>query len=167
MKYRLLRIAWSAVCGVLCLLLAVLWARSYQWADTFSFPITRKHLLGVGSAQGGITAIKSEYVFGYYKSRWEFDHYPMTDASDAKVFQPHNRPGFYGLFDLGIIISPPFLVMCLPYWFILGAAIVIGAAPWGRPSKRFGLRTLLIAMTVAAVLLGAFVWAANSFPSAR
>src|SRR5262245_24453789 len=32
-RYRKLRIAWSAVCGVVCLLLIVLWVRSYWWAD--------------------------------------------------------------------------------------------------------------------------------------
>ena len=33
MKYRKLRIAWSAVCGIVCLLLIVLWVRSYWWRD--------------------------------------------------------------------------------------------------------------------------------------
>ena len=30
MKYRKLRIAWSIGCGMLCLLLIVLWVRSYS-----------------------------------------------------------------------------------------------------------------------------------------
>jgi hypothetical protein len=160
-KYRKLRVAWSVACGVLCLLLIVLWVRSYQWADTFSFPITSKHLLGVGSAQGGMTAIKSEYVPGYYKSRWEFEHFPIADPSTAKLFRPHNRPGFYGVFDLGFIVSAPFFVICVPYWCLIGGAIAIGYAPWTQRFGSFSLRTLLIGMTVVAILLALILWASR------
>jgi len=160
-RFRKLRIAFSAVCGIICLLLIVLWVRSYWWADAFSFPITSKHLLGVGSAQGGMTAIKSEYVPGYYKSSWQIDHDSTADASIAKVYRPHNRPGFRGVLDLGIIDSAPFFVICVPYWFLLGAAIAVGAAPWIRWTKRVSLRTLLIAMTLVAALLGAVAWGAK------
>ena len=34
MKFRKLRIAWSVGCGIACVLLAVLWVRSYWIADT-------------------------------------------------------------------------------------------------------------------------------------
>src|SRR6476660_981818 len=33
MRFRKLRIAWSVGCGVVCVLLIVLWARSYWWQD--------------------------------------------------------------------------------------------------------------------------------------
>ena len=33
MKYRKLRITFSAVCGLMCLLLIALWVRSYSWMD--------------------------------------------------------------------------------------------------------------------------------------
>src|SRR5688572_586498 len=36
MKHRKLRIAFSAVCGVLCLMLIVLWVRSYSWFDSMN-----------------------------------------------------------------------------------------------------------------------------------
>jgi hypothetical protein len=36
MKYRNLRIAWSVAWGVVCLLLVVLWVRSYWWADAIN-----------------------------------------------------------------------------------------------------------------------------------
>lgn len=158
-RFRKLRIAFSVVCGTACLLLITLWVRSYWWADAFSFPITSKYLLGVGSAQGGMTAIKSEYVPGYYNSSWQIDHESTADPSIAEVYRPHNRPGFHGVLGLGIIDSAPFLVICVPHWCLLGAAIAIGTAPWIRWTKRFSLRTLLIVMTVIAVLLGAVVLA--------
>jgi hypothetical protein len=158
MKHRKLRIAWSVAWGVVAVLLCVMWVRSYWWADAFHFPITGKHLLGVGSAQGGMTAIKSEFVPGYYKSRWQLDHESTADPSIAEVYQPKNRPGYYGALGLGIIDSAPFFVVCIPYWLLLSAAIAVATAPWLPWSKRFSLRTLLIAITIIGLMLGTIVW---------
>ena len=33
MRFRKLRIAWSVMCGIACVLLIVLWVRSYWWQD--------------------------------------------------------------------------------------------------------------------------------------
>jgi hypothetical protein len=52
MKYRKLRIAWSAVCGMICLLLILLWVRSYWWHD---------RLHGRGFRANHLAAIASEY----------------------------------------------------------------------------------------------------------
>lgn len=46
MKYRKLRVTWSAVCGIICLLLIALWVRSYWWFDHLQFPITGVHYVG-------------------------------------------------------------------------------------------------------------------------
>src|SRR6185436_7674145 len=119
MKHHKLRIAWSVAWGVVAVLLCVLWVRSYSWADTLAFPVTSTHLLGVGSAQGGMTLIKSEYVPGYFKSSWEFAHDATEDPAIAKVYRPQNRPGYRGILGLGIINSTPFFVVCLPYWFLV------------------------------------------------
>jgi hypothetical protein len=37
MKFRKLRIAWSVACGILCLLLIVLWVRSYWSSDLYLY----------------------------------------------------------------------------------------------------------------------------------
>jgi hypothetical protein len=39
MRYRKLRIAFSAVCGVFCLLLVALWLSSYQQSDSYAFTV--------------------------------------------------------------------------------------------------------------------------------
>jgi hypothetical protein len=46
----------------------------------------------------------------------------------------------------------------VPYWFALLSCIAIGAASWAQWSKRFSLRTLLIGITLVAMLLGLIVW---------
>jgi hypothetical protein len=39
MRYRYLRITFSVVCGILCLMLVVLWVRSDRLADTIGYGI--------------------------------------------------------------------------------------------------------------------------------
>ena len=46
-------------------------------------------------------------------------------------------------------------------WFPVLLSIMLAVAPWIRLSKRFSLRTLLIATTLVAVVLGLVVWAAR------
>ena len=46
----------------------------------------------------------------------------------------------------------------LPYWFLAFVPATIATIPWFRWSKRFSLRTLLIATTLIAVVLGIIVW---------
>jgi hypothetical protein len=46
--------------------------------------------------------------------------------------------------------------LVLPHWFLVVMSTALGVAPWFR--WRFGLRTLLIAMTLFAMGLGAIVY---------
>ena len=46
----------------------------------------------------------------------------------------------------------------VPDWFLVLISLVSAAAPWLRWSCRFSLRTLLIATTLVAVVLGLVVW---------
>ena len=156
---RYLRIAFSATCVLACVLLLVLWVRSYRWAEAFSFPISTKHAVGIGSAQGGASVIKCQYAAGFYKGLWQMDRDSTADPSIAKFYRPQNRPGYHGVLGLGFINSAPFFVICLPYWFLLAMSIAIAGIPWRKQmSLRFSLRTLLIVTTLVAVVLGAIVW---------
>jgi hypothetical protein len=50
----------------------------------------------------------------------------------------------------------------LPYWCLALTSIAFAIAPWISAFKcRFSLRTLLIATTLVAVVLGLIVWAAR------
>jgi hypothetical protein len=44
--------------------------------------------------------------------------------------------------------------LVLPYWFLLFLSAALGALPFLNRMRRFSLRTLLIAMTAAAIGLG-------------
>ncbi len=47
----------------------------------------------------------------------------------------------------------------MPHWFLLVTCGVASVIPW--ISYRFSLRTLLIATTLVAIVLGLAVWAAR------
>jgi hypothetical protein len=50
-------------------------------------------------------------------------------------------------------------VLSLPYWFVIAMSAALATVPWLR--WRFTLRTLLIATTLVAVMLGLIVWSAS------
>src|SRR5689334_9944534 len=52
MRFRKLRIAWSVFWGVACVLLVVLWVRSYSILDWCYFPATGAQVFHVQSANG-------------------------------------------------------------------------------------------------------------------
>jgi hypothetical protein len=159
MKYRKLRIAWSVVCGILCLLLIVLWVRSYWWID---------HLQRISSTfVSDICPYDGKLVFNW-----------SDDAENAKSAMERHGEGWHlwkrsveswrgtsapplskRLFHpFSLTLSPNQLV--IPFWAVAILSSILGALPWMHKMKwRFSLRTLLIATTLVAVLLGAVIYA--------
>ena len=140
-KYCKLRIAWSVGCGIVALLLCVLWARSYSQFDVI---LKGKRLVGLTSAG---TSKGSVYVMRVDQPYTESDGwYYFT------VYQPHFRSRKW--FDW----ARPFggFAVQLPTCVLVLTSSVVAVAPW-LPFKRFSLRTLLIATTLVAVVLGVLV----------
>ncbi len=52
MKYRKLRIAWSVAWGIACVLLIVLWVRSYTWNDLIMYRLTAQKSIQFQSIRG-------------------------------------------------------------------------------------------------------------------
>jgi hypothetical protein len=139
---RYLRIAFSATCGIICLLLIVLWVRSYWWMDCTS--LLRKYSLT--SFRGDIF-IEKPVVINY---------------SGPNPSQVSFSPGRYGISSLpsdlpGLIIGKG--GWTFPYWLPIVSTIAVCAAPW--LPFRFSLRTLLIALTLVAGVLGAIIYSAR------
>jgi hypothetical protein len=54
------------------------------------------------------------------------------------------------------------VVALFPIWFPITLVVLLGTVPWsGELNWRFSLRTLLIATTLIAVVLGLIVWASQ------
>jgi hypothetical protein len=156
---RYLRIAWSVGCGILCLLLIALWVRSYWWTDNIYYrpghldSFRLKSQFGVVQYTPGIEVpwrggphLHMEWV------RHSYRYY--SEKSDLQTISPIERP-------LRGVNRSTRSASQIPhgqvrYWHFVILSATIAAAPWFR--WRFSLRTLLIAMTLVAVLLGVIVY---------
>jgi hypothetical protein len=138
LKY--LRIAWSVACGILCLLVIALWIRSYWVDDCLRGQVPVAGALQFNSIYGAVTLNVSPSLSesnwkwnsskpNLHSSRWRFRYYPSTIS---------------------------WYYIAAPHWFLAVVSFTLAAIPWFR--WRFSLRTLFIAMTLVAVLLGAIVF---------
>src|SRR5262245_57772750 len=131
MKHRKLRIAWSVAWGLLAVLLCVLWVRSYWAWDWLSAP-------GVSFA----TYAGSLYIELGDREPWGIT---TTDLLSNTILVVHEET------TLGFLVRPSSLYLGM--WFLVLMTTSAAALPWMRWSKRFSLRTLLIATTLVAVVL--------------
>jgi hypothetical protein len=142
MRFRKLRIAWSVAWGVVAVLLCALWARSY-WQSSL---------------------ILYEKPTGYYQLSNTYGVLFFTYTNNAvpmvvrKTWSYHTRepirPYPYSGFTEGGGMQ-----FIFPFWLLLIFAVAILIAPWIPWSKRFGVRSVLIATSVVGVLLGAVILA--------
>jgi hypothetical protein len=149
MRFRKLRIAWSVGWGVVAVLLCLLWMRSYWLSDSGiwiapKIPGTNPPDTRITSFNGDVEFDNATWYTGNQRSEWRLHESPER----APTLRPTTK--YFG-FAWGTG------TLAIPYWFpvILAAAFcAIAQVPW---SKNFSLRTLLIATTLVAVVLGLIV----------
>jgi hypothetical protein len=153
-RFRKLRIAWSVACGIACVLLLVLWVRSYWRIDA-------------ATSVNGSDYIHFELLNGEFHlarlvtvgnpTPWRSLNRPISNT-DVKLSHKfhigiHHAMGIgWELFGNGWKMSVPLVLPAIAS----GALLVILWVPW---KWRFSLRTLLVATTLVAVVLGAIVYA--------
>jgi hypothetical protein len=131
-------------------LLIVLWVRSYWRHDTIQYYPPQAHLVYLASDAGTLAFGQGQFVrnLSPAESRWNFESVPIyayRNRIAAKIFRGFQRDG-YGH-------------CAIPHWFPVSLVLLCAPVPW-LPS-RFSLRTLLIATTLVAVILGLVVWLSN------
>jgi hypothetical protein len=130
MRFRKLRIAWSVLSGVACLLLMVLWVRSY-WHNAFFYDsVTSNGFTSVQSSRGQIGWL---HIYS--------DWHPEDMETIAGFGWDYSGDSWRAV---------------CPLWFPVLIVATFATAPWLR--WRFSVRTLLIATTLVAVVLGLIVW---------
>ena len=137
---RGLRIAFSAACLIACVLLIALWVRSYWWVDATNFSPD-----AIVSVKGNICVDEMILM--------------LRDPSNPSL-TPISHFWGYSFATGGSIEGEAGLT--IPYWILVLAIAALGliaGAPW--INWHFSLRTLLIATTLVAVVLGLLVWAAR------
>lgn len=153
------RIVVSTVCGLLCILLIVLWMRSYQWKDVITAPGDRSQR--IGSYNGWVTIRWKDDRLRPGRTppanNWELvsiskeeleQKFAQYESRGVKIERPKDQ---FGLIDSG--------ALQFHYWLPTVVFLVIATLPW--LPLRFNLRSLLIAMTLVSVVLGLIVWAAR------
>ena len=139
--------------AILFVLLAVgfvaLWARSYQWSDNVTWHAFGNYL-SVSSARGVLQCVTyPEEAPQPNELNWS--SLPMNRwlARDRQ-----RVPFKFILHEL-----PYFQAMRLPHWFLAASSLALGALLAFKLPRRFSLRTILVATTLLAALLGLAVWA--------
>jgi hypothetical protein len=159
MRFRKLRIAWSVVWGVAAVLLIVLWVRSYSHVnnpkitiysrgDELSHLDSQKRLWRATSSQGAIQLSATNQ-----NPIWQFE--PTAPPQGGGWTTSLAQPKFlgFGYLQLGRSASIVF-----PVWFLLILCIILATCPWiSHVRWRFTVRTLLIATTLLAIILGLLV----------
>jgi hypothetical protein len=144
MLRRLLNIA-SIVCLVLCVALMGMWVRSYWLFDLVQ---TRTTPVGWQLADAcGQILIERYHVTSNHS--WEFISFPASGSD------PFREPTVLGFCLEGSLSE---WRMVIPYWFLVlssGSLAMLLRMPW---PPRFTLRSLFIATTFLAVVLGMIAW---------
>jgi hypothetical protein len=141
MRFRKLRITWSVGCGIACLLLLVLWVRSYTRHDGIWGRFSETNGFHLSSHEGRIQFQQIPFLL-YGMIPWQLAlNQPIETSTHRKVFNRFEvlRGGF-GLF------------IALPLWFLVLVTCLLATLSW-LPIWRFRLRTFLIAVTLVALLL--------------
>jgi hypothetical protein len=160
---RYLRIAFSAVCGIACVLLVVWWLRGYWYQDYVSGRVSNSRSIHITSWHGWVS-FHSIWDTKFLKepsqlSAWDFtSHFIKPDPIFGKSALP--RPGWVW-HERNIANRQTSFNMVVPCWSPVLFVAAFAALPWLGSFRRFSLKTLLIATTVLAVVLGFSVWASS------
>jgi hypothetical protein len=161
-----------------CVVLVALWVRSYDMADRVHGRFWDRNSFLVASKQGRITAVAFHWHGAPNWWTWGIRSFAVGDEMSFPVGSVRQYESALGF---GMVRNPPYMVMrstfetpegatilisgaamatlrgsgvIVPYWFLLLVAGLLGIAlrlerPW-----RYTTRSLLIAITLVALVLG-------------
>jgi hypothetical protein len=150
---RSIKIAFSAVCGMACVLLCVLWVRSYIALESWQGEILGR-AIHIQSARGRLIlyALPNVNEHGYF--RVPLKSIGETTELSRPVLGSSTRSKVLG--KAASLSTVPYLWLVFPMVLVTALPLALAAS---RTSLRFSLRTLLFATTLVALLLGLVVWA--------
>lgn len=153
MRYRKLRIGWSAMCLVACVLLVAMWVRSYWWVDGVNGQLTDNYAIAIGSMPGcigvGVLLIPARPSLASWTLTSIETNAWFDSARPLGSFVPSPMWGTF-FADRSSVFTP--------YWFANLLCVAAASVPWVPWSQQFSLRALLLAMTLVSVALGLIAW---------
>jgi hypothetical protein len=153
MKYRKLRIAWTAFFSVVAILLCALLVRSYWRSDSFeeyrgAGMYRSADRINLYSTCGSLGLFRWTFSEDINVGDWAYES-DEVEADDIEIHLNH----FVWQQDGNL------LTVRLPIWSIIAACIFVAVLPWfSSLPRRYSLRTLLVATALIAVALGTIVW---------
>jgi hypothetical protein len=148
MRFRKLRIAWSALWLLASVLLIAMWVRSCWWGEAYNIQIN-KFLYGCSYLRGCIVLTCHDPI-----ANPDFTAGYSWGPAPGQRIDKHFPVQFYGFYftkmsdGFGLVV---------PIWFLMVASIGWAVAPWLN-WRQFSLRTLLIATMLIAAMMGLSVW---------
>jgi hypothetical protein len=158
---RGLRIVWSVWWGILCVLLIVLWVRSLYRNESLTIRLSNKHIFMIESLRGELSGGKALYNPDVYQESWSIRSRIRDESKPWLNNRFQDLPWYRGVFGLGYANSPSIQGVGAPYWFFACLTLSLLLLPWIGSRSTFSLRTLLIATTLIAVVLGLVVWSSS------
>jgi hypothetical protein len=155
MRFRKLRIAWSVVWGVVCLVLIVLWARSYRMSyDLYSWWPTTALEVQLNLDSGWFEADGTRFD----TSKTMLNGMQLANDERRVWFttgKPAARPATWRFALRRIPTTHWNLILKMRMWLPTMFCVLMGSLAWLRRLRT--LRTLLIATTLVAIVLGLIV----------
>lgn len=143
-----LRIIISGLFATICVCLIVLWFRSFTTCDGILAKRGRGVLAGAVSLEGQV------YLFTYATG---------TTAGQRRVAMPIDDASFvHGKFVSSgpeFRIAPPGTFIVASHWLAAAWLATLAVLCWVPLSMKFNIRTMLVATTLLALLMGAAVYA--------
>ena len=139
--WRYLRIAFSATCLIVAVLLCVLWVRSYWNLDVW---VQNNSTSTIVRSDAGLITV----------SRMSGRPLPGHDAC-VHIVDTASVGMIFWQFDWSW--QPDIFLVRTPIWVPALAGAMLAGIPWMRWSKQFSIRTMLIVTALVALVLGMVV----------
>jgi hypothetical protein len=147
---RYLRIAFSAFCGIACVLLIVLWVRSATNVDALQGPLSKEGFWHCQTIEGHIVLYLVKGTREDKLGEWN------AGTISLEAVKAGMEGAILGKGNLSWEWPAAHDIASVPCWVPTVCVFALGIVPW--LPWHFSLRTLLIAMTLIAVVLGLIVW---------
>jgi hypothetical protein len=152
---KLLQISVSAVSFAACVLAVALWVRSNSWLDRIDWPLGRRlpGWTATSVSMRGLVMVgvqPEQYnSFANQSTTWRITSGRLDKARVAHVDR--------GRFGFKIIRGRNELGLQFPIAALVATAAVCSLLPWVKWGRRFGLRILLVVISLIAAVLGLIV----------
>ena len=134
MRFRKLRIAWTVTCGIVCVLLTVLWVRSYRVSEDWR--------CANGTTLLNIQSYRGELGIGRWPFPkpipWRYSNERIGEESAERLWPPMKDQAPLSYLGIRWQTMPPLNLFAVRYWFPVVLFAALSVVPWlSRWSGRF------------------------------